>query len=181
MVSALQSFTLDLIRSDSAAMSWMEERRHDWTPVAQSVLEKIVEGFSVVLVTDSKREWLSRYIMSYINDPLKNRPIVPIFELSSLLPNYKDFVDSGDFEMVNDMLSISLNGNYLFWYIGRANIKIASILKNQPDNFLWLFDEDRQNSFFLRSADTLLDIKLLHLVRIFEKTLDAVMVGEIEL
>jgi len=42
-------------------------------------------------------------------------------------------------------------------------------------------DEDFQNSFPLRSYDRLLDITLLHLYRIFDKTLNAVLFGEVDI
>jgi hypothetical protein len=177
----LQNWTLDLLRTDSAMMSWMEERRHDWTPLVQSVILKILEGYSIILVTDDTQKWLGDYIISNLNSKFKNRPILPIFKLKSLMPEYKTFIQEQNFEMIKDMLSLSLKDEYLFWYIGQANNQMASIAKHNPYSFLWIMDEEVENSFFLRSVDDLLDLKLLHLVRIFDKTVDAAIVGELEL
>jgi hypothetical protein len=49
------------------------------------------------------------------------------------------------------------------------------------ESFLWVMDEEIQNSFALRSADTLLDIKLLQLYKLFDTTLSAALFGDIDL
>ena len=47
------------------------------------------------------------------------------------------------------------------------------------NNFSWILDEQMSNSFSLSSVDETLDIKLLQLLRIFDKSLSAALFGEI--
>ncbi|RUM68372.1 MAG: hypothetical protein DSZ08_08295, partial [Sulfurovum sp.] len=51
----------------------------------------------------------------------------------------------------------------------------------QDNSFLWILDEEVQDSFSLRSSDALLDIKLLQLYKLFDQTLSAALFGELEL
>jgi hypothetical protein len=78
------------------------------------------------------------------------------------------------------MLDISFPNGYVFWYIGRSNSKKAVLPKVTNNSFLWLFDEDFQNSFNLQSSDETLDMKLMQLFRLFDKTIDATLFAEIE-
>jgi hypothetical protein len=78
------------------------------------------------------------------------------------------------------MLSISFPNGYSFWYIGRSqNIK-ATIAKVHKNSFLWIFDENIQNSFHLSSLSDALDTQLLQMFRLYNKTLSAVLFAQIE-
>ncbi len=46
---------------------------------------------------------------------------------------------------------------------------------------MWLFDEQAQNSFTLSSSDENLDIKLLNLYKLFDKSIDAVLFAKVML
>lgn len=175
------NWTLDTLRSDNAMMSWLEERRYEWTPLVSDVIGHIMNGASIVLVTDSERKWLAKYIMTTLNSPLKNRPLFPIYELDAIFPSLDQMVAGGDMEVACDMFAMSFKDNYIYWYIGKSSHPNATVAKDYRSSFLWMMDDEVQNSFFLRSADELLDLKLLHMVRLFDKTLDAVLVGDIEL
>jgi hypothetical protein len=179
-VKDILTWTLDTIRSDSSMMSWMEERRYEWTPLIEKAIVQIINGASVVLVTDSKRRWLSKYILTTINDSSKNRPLFPIFELETTFPSFdKVFLDG--VESIDDMYSLAFKENFLFWYIGISSHPNLSIAKSNSSSLLWVMDEELQNSFFLRSNDELIDIKLMQMVRLFDKTLDSALIGEIEI
>ena len=45
---------------------------------------------------------------------------------------------------------------------------------------MWIMDENYPNALSMRSYDPLIDIKLLQLYRLFDKTLSAVLFGEID-
>ncbi len=79
------------------------------------------------------------------------------------------------------MFSLSMGKGCLFWYIGRSDDVRARLPKKSDGSFLWILDEELQNSFHLRSGDDLLDLKLMHLARLFDKSIDAAMFGEIDL
>jgi len=46
---------------------------------------------------------------------------------------------------------------------------------------MWLFDEQAQNSFYLNSQDNFLDIKLLSLFKLFDKSLSEILLGRVSL
>ena len=83
-------------------------------------------------------------------------------------------------DMLDGMLEISFKGDYFFWYIGRGDDKRADIAKRSDDSLLWLMDEDFQNAMPLRSYDEQIDIKLVQLYRLFDRTLSAALFGEVD-
>ena len=105
---------------------------------------------------------------------------MPIVCMDQVYPYYDAINGGEEINMLTDMLSMSYGEEYFFWYIGKGDDKRADIAKREDSSFLWIMDEDFQNAFPLRSIDKLLDIKLLHLYRIFDKTLNAVLFGEVE-
>lgn len=177
----LLKWTLEAIRSDEAMMSWLEEQRFEWTAAAAQAIRQIVDGRTIILVTDHERKWFAKYITSSLNKPALDRPIMPIICLDQIYPYY-DMITGGEkIDMLTDMLSMSYGQEYFFWYVGRGEDRRADIAKREDSSFLWIMDEDFQNAFPLRSYDKLLDIKLLHLYRVFDKTLNAVMFGEVDI
>lgn len=174
-------WTLDAIRGDEAIMSWLEERRYEWVPLAATAIEKILEGQSVVIVTDREREWFCHYVIASVNKPIKNRPILPFFALRDLYPYLDGIKKDEEIDLLFDMLSLSFKGEYFFWYIGKSDDPRSQIAKRRDDSFLWLMDEEYQNSFLLKSYDNLLDMKLFQLFRLFDKSVDAALFGEIGL
>ena len=177
----LLKWTLETIRADEAMMSWLEEQRFEWTAAAAQAVKQIVEGRTIILVTDYERKWFSHYVTTSLNNPSIDRPIIPIVCLDQLYPYYDTVSGGTNIDILMDMLSMSYGEEYLFWYIGKGDDKRADIAKREDNSFLWIMDEEFQNSFPLRSYDSLLDIKLLHLYRIFNKTLNAVMFGEVDI
>ena len=180
-MKALLDWTLESLRTDHAMMNWLEERRYEWAPLANNMLNQMMKGSSVIIITDPEFDWLSKYILKTINHPNVHRPLFPIFEAKTMFPFMDKMIAASNMEVMHDMLNISFKEGYTFWYIGRSNHISSTFAKEQRNSFLWVMDEEIQNSFFLRSADDLLDLKLLHMVRLFDKTLDAVFDGEIEL
>ena len=79
------------------------------------------------------------------------------------------------------MLDISYPNGYYIWYIGKGDHPYTKLAFREEENFLWILDEEVQNSFALRSTDTLLDIKLLQLFKLFDHTLSAVLFGDLDL
>ena len=53
------------------------------------------------------------------------------------------------------------------------------IAKRKDDSFMWIMDEHLQNSFYLLSDDDSLDIKLIQLFRLLDKSIDAVLFAEV--
>ena len=175
------TWTLEAIREDEAMMSWLEEFRFEWSASVKLAVEQMIEGKTVVLITDHDRDWFKHYVLSALNKPNLDRPILPIVSIDSLHSHY-DLITGGEkIDMLSDMLSMAYNDNYFFWYVGKGEDARSDIAKREDASFLWIMDEDFQNAFPLKSYDTLLDIKLLHLYRMFDKTLNAALFGDIDL
>lgn len=175
------NWTVKTIREDKYIGSWMEERKFDWIPIVAKTLINIIEkGKSVLIVTDDDRDWFSQYIFTKINSIKNNRPLLPFYDFKSMIKNTHKLTSDDDMELVKDMLDISFPSGYIFWYIGRGQSSKATLPKVSYNSFLWLFDEDAQNSFNLRSNDETLDMKLLQLYRLFDKTLEATLFSQIE-
>lgn len=174
-------WTLETIRKDAFLMSWMEEKRLEWVPLAASMLEKLLRGRVFIIMTDDEREWFSSYAVHFINRSSKNRPLLPFIPLKTVLPNVDELKTKKDLELLDDMLSLTFPNGYTFFYIGKSNNIKSQIAKSQDDSFLWMIDEEMQNSFYLRSNDESLDVKLIQLFRLLDKSIDALLFAEVSL
>ncbi len=181
MSKAFLKWTIDTIREDKSLMNWIEERKFEWVPLVTNIINRLLKGQSIVIITDIQREWFAEYIISTINSPTKERPILPFVELKNIYPYLDGLKDNKDIDLIYDMLSISFESGFVIWYIGSCNSERAQIAKRLDDNFLWIMDEELQNSFSLSSSDELLDFKLLQLFRLFDKSISIGMFSEIDL
>jgi len=177
----LLTWTLETIRSDDTMMSWLEERRYDWAPIVDNAISKILEGQTVILLTDEQNGWFEKYIIHNINRSNVNRPLMPFFSFDALYPFANTIKKDQDIDILFDMLDLSYPQGYFFWYIGKADHPKARIAFRNDESLLWVMDEEMTNSFTLRSYDELIDIKLLQLFRLFDKTLSAALFAEIDL
>jgi hypothetical protein len=174
------SWTIQTIRSDDGIESWLEERKFDWVAIVKNLLNKLLGSSTTVLIaTDESREWFAKYIMSKINSN-KQRPFMPFIEFKSIAQN-RSFASLEEQELIVDMLDITFKENYTFWYIGKFDDKNAILPRVMQGSFLWLMDEEAQNSFYLSSNDKNLDSKLLQMFKLLDKSIDAALYGQIEL
>ena len=173
-------WSLDTLREEGASLSWLEEKRFDWAASTSLALEQILDGKTIILITDHKRKWLEEYILCSLNTQRQERPLIPIISMDSMYKQYNS-VNSGEMiDVVEDMISLSHREDYFFWYIGKGDEKRADIAKRKDNSYFWMFDEDYQNAFNLKSYDKLLDIKLLQLFSLFNSSLNAAMFGEVD-
>ncbi len=177
----LLDWTLKTIRQEESDFSWMEEYRYEWAPLVKSATTKILEGQSVLLVTDDENHWFGDYVATKINLLQNNRPLLPFYQLTSLFPNLPTIASTQEIELLEDMLDISYPQGYFIWYVGRGDHSYTKLAYRNDENFLWVIDEEVQNSFPLRGSDALCDIKLLQLFKLFSQTIDAALFGELEL
>jgi len=175
------NWTVKTIREDKYIGSWLEERKFDWIPLVSKTLLNIIDsGKTVLVVSDEQRDWFLKYILSNINKDPNQRPLLPFFDFECAAHNFSNISKESDVELIQDMLDLSFPNGYIFWYIGKSSSKKAVLPKVTNNSFLWLFDEDVPNSFVLKSTDETLDMKLLQLYRLFNKTLDATLFAQIE-
>ncbi len=179
-MQSFEKWTLDAIRSDGASLSWLEEYRFEWTTIVELAISQIMEGKTIVLITDRERKWFESYITSSLNKLSPDRPIIPIVSIDSIYPHYDDISGAKMIDMLDDMLSITYKEDYFFWYIGKGEDKRVDIAKRKDNSLLWIFDEDFQNAFTMKSYDSQLDIKLLQLFTLFNISLNAVLFGEVD-
>ena len=180
-MNSLLNWTLDTIREEDSSFSWMEECRYDWVPIAQSAVSKILEGKSILLLTDDKRSWYAKYVASKINTLDHDRPFLPVYTLKSMFPHLDKMQNTQELDLLEDMLDISYPNGYFIWYIGSAESHYSKFIFRNDENLLWIIDGDVPNSFYLRSGNSTLDIKMIQLFKIFNKTIDAALFGEISL
>lgn len=177
----LSSWTLQALRHDASRPTWLEERKFEWIPLIKRALQRIFNGDSMILITDYDREWFMDYVIASINKA-NNRPYVPILSINALFPRLnKAHKDETEISLINDYLDNIFLQKYFFWYIGRNDTIQAKLVLSHEDCFLWIFDTHLQNSFVLQSTDSLVDIRLMQMYRIFNLTLEAVMFGHITL
>lgn len=170
-------WTLRLLRrgENALALSWLEERRFEWcSPAYRFIHSVIAKGSAIILCTDAKRAWFGEYILQHINIA-KSRPLLPIFYVNSILPYSADL----DTQIVEDMFHIAFK-NHIVWYIGRTDNKLATLAIEQQNSFIWAFDSNLRETFRLDSNESNIDIKLLQLFFVLDKSIDAIMFDELE-
>ena len=177
----LSSWTLQALRYDASHPTWLEERKFEWIPLIKRALQKIFNGESIILITDRDRECFMNYLISSIIKT-NNRPYVPIISIQTLFPQLdKTHKDETEISLINDYLDNVFSQKYFFWYVGHNDTTRAKLALSHEDGFLWIFDTRLQNSFTLQSTDSLVDIHLMQMYRIFNLTLEAAMFGRVSL
>jgi len=175
----INHFTLQLIRDNN--IKWMEEKRLEWVPLVSDFISNVLDGKSVLIITDYKRAWFGDYILEKINSFQDFKPsFIPLYRLEHLVPQIEHARTDEHYEMIEDMLNISFNDNYIFWYIGTETHKLR-FARNKPSSFFWIMDMDLHKNFFLKSLDKNLDKKLLDLLFLLNETLKAAIFGEVEI
>jgi hypothetical protein len=180
-METLSSFTLDLIREYGSNLSWMEERRFDWVGVLTPMLKRVVDAKTILVITDKDRSWLNQYIITTLNRSFLERPLLPVLSLETIFPKLDSVKESEHFELLEDMLNLSFPNGYTFFYIGDGSDARANLPKRDENSFMWLLDEKNPNAFYLSSKDEFLDQKLLALVRLLDKSIDASLFMEVDL
>lgn len=174
------NWTVDIIRKDKYLSPWLEEKKYEWTPLVSKNISNVLDkNFSIIIVTDKEREWFLEYILTNINSIKQNRPFLPYYDFKSFYKYIDNIKSDEDISHIKDMLSISFPNKYCFWYIGKGQDIRATIPKVLKNSFLWLFDEEKQDAFNLKSNDEALDMKLLQMFRLYNKTLSASLFAEI--
>ena len=159
----------------------MEEKRVEWTPLLASRLKFLLASKAFIVICDDEREWFENYLLRNINRTKSERPFLPFFSLRSLYPAFDSIETNEQKQLLKDMLSLAFPNGYIFFYIGKSIDKRANLAKTDENSYMWLFDEQAQNSFTLSSSDENLDIKLLNLYKLFDKSIDAVLFAKVML
>jgi len=175
----LNRFVIDYIRKKN--IKWLEERRLDLVPLLSDFLSQVIEGKSVLILSDDLREWYVDYLINKINNFNEFKPsFLPFFNLYKLTPQIKSAKHPEQFDMIEDMLNISFNENYIFWYIG-VETPLLKFARRVPKSFFWIMDVDLSNNFYLKSTDEKLDLKLLNLADLLNESINAAIFGEVEI
>jgi hypothetical protein len=177
------NWTIDTIRQQETIDStWLEEKKFEWAPLVVKTLKSIIEKqYTLLIVTDDDRSWFGDYILNELNHKKNGRPNIPVFDFKGIYHHYDKVKSEEDIQLIDDMLDISFPNGYVFWYIGKGNSHYSVIPKYHQNSFLWLIDEDLSGSLSLKAADQNLDLKLLQIFKLFNKTLDAALFVEITL
>ena len=174
-------WTLQAIREEGSSFSWMEELRFSWIPQVQNALKKILEGQSVIIVTDRGFKWYGDYILDRVNRLSNNRPFIPIYNIDGIFPSAYNLNDANELDYLYDMLDISFENGYFFWYIGSGEHKHYEYIEQDKGSLIWRLNREIEGLFSLNGNDPYIDIKLIQSFRLLERALDAALIGEIEL
>ncbi len=162
-------------------MGWLEEKVYEWVTIVARSVNQMINARTYLVLTDSDREWLESYLIKKLNKKSFNRPLLPIISLKSIYPHIDNLNDPEKVDLLDDMLSILFPSGYSFFYIGDGSHNRSKIAKAKDDSLLWLFDERMQNSLYLDSKDEELDIKLLQLVNLLDKSIDVILFNEVDI
>lgn len=174
------NWTVDTIREDKLLSPWLEEKKFEWAPLVSKNITNILDkSYSILIITDKEREWFLNYILSNINSSKLNRPFLPFYDFSSFYKNLDQIKSEDDISNIKDMLKISFPNGYCFWYIGKSQDNRSTLAKITKSSFLWICDEERQGSINLKSNDDGLDMKLLQMFRLYNKTISAALFANI--
>jgi len=180
-VQEFLNWTVDTIRQDRLISPWLEEKKYEWVPlVSKSIVNLFEKSYSVLVVTDNPRDWFLKYILTNINSLKKNRPFLPFYNFKFFYKDLDSVKTENEMNLIKDMLDISFPNGYFFWYIGKSNDVKAILPKFSKNSFLWILDEEIQDAFNLKSADEALDMKLLQMFRLYDKTLSANLFAQID-
>lgn len=169
------NWTLEVLHKENhVALAWLEEMRYEWCKVAYHFIDSVInKQCMIILCTDDEREWFGKYVLQNINKG-KKRPLLPIFYLNTILPHSSKL----NTQLIDDMFDISFQ-NHTIWYIGRTDNKLATVAIEHQNHFIWSFDSSLYAAFNLNSDEANVDIKLLQLFNMLDKSIDAVMFNEI--
>lgn len=173
----LSHWILQVLRDEK--FHWLEERKSEWIMILRGALRQIVDGKSVILVCDDLCKWFGQYVAYRINNT-NTRPFVPIFCAEALFPQLPNLQKEEDFSLLQDLLSIAFREQYIFWYVGHYNDICSKLIMDCSGSFLWILNKEIQNSFALINDEDL-DLKLLQLFKVFNKSLSATLFGELNL
>jgi hypothetical protein len=177
----LLEWTKETIKKEKSLNSWFSERVYEWVPLCDEAISTLMKGVPFLVVSDRERDWFIHYIINNVNRVSNNRPFVPIFSLMNFIP-YSHKTDKVEYlDMVEDMLDITFRGDYRYWYIGKEDSNIYRLVSRKKNSFVWLFDRESENTFFLKSYTDNLDQQLVSLFKLFNKTITVSMFGEIEI
>jgi hypothetical protein len=178
-VQQFLKWTLEQIRKEGSMMSWMEEKRFEWVPLTASMLKRLLDGHTFIVISDDECEWFCHYMTHSINHHSKHRPLIPFVSLQSLYPNLAQIKTKEDIELLENLLLQLFPAGYTFFYVGKNSDVKMQIAKRKDDSFIWVMDEHLQNSFYLQTSDDTLDIKLIQLFKLLDKSIDAVLFAEV--
>lgn len=173
-------YTLDLIRHNSASMSWLEDKRLELAPLLFNRLKLLIQdGRTFIFVSDDNRLWYEEYFLQNINSK-SNRPLIPFFSLNSLCK--RQIKNNEDISLVNDLLEITFPNGFVYFYVGLSASNMANIAKSRSDSFFIVFDDEHvQNSLFINQQDVNLDSKLISFYNFFDSLLDAILLSKVNI
>ncbi|OBV30018.1 hypothetical protein BKN38_00325 [Helicobacter sp. CLO-3] len=159
-------------------LEWLEMERSLWADTALRAIRHIANGGALLLATDEQRTWFRHYALSRFYYSGVRRPLLPIFPLNNMFPSDFNLQESNAIDIKN-MLDIAYDKNYMFWYVGQTNNRIADLCLSKDHGLFWLMDEGIKGAFYLRGNDEFLDYKLIEMLKLFEKAAYACIIDQV--
>lgn len=170
------SFVKDYINSQGVMYNWLDSRRFEISPLLSSRLRFLLDGKAFIVITDDERAWFEEYFLGLINSK-SARPLMPFFSLKGFkVDNYDNNED-----LLDDVLSLTFPNGYIYIYVGKDNSKMAKLAKSKNDSLLFIFDEEYDNSFCIKSNDEHKDIKLITIAQLINACVDALIFARVKI
>lgn len=170
----------EIARNKEKSNCWFEEQRHFWTDSARRALIHILNGGSILLATDNKREWFRHYAISNVYNYASHKPLLPIINLNDIVMS--DFLTNKErCDSAYDMLKM-VHNNFIIWYVGENSELLEKFYKKDNFSLIWLIGNSGDSSIFnIPSADKLIDYKLIEMFHIFIESIYAAIFEEFKI
>jgi len=179
-MKSFSSWMVETIRQNHL-IGWMEEKRFELVAQIALSIKNIVDGKTIILITDKKRDWFYRYALKKLNPSTFDRPLFPVVGFESLYMSIESIDDEEKIMILDDMLSSIFENGYSYFYVGSGDDKISDIARSRRDSMLWSFDKRESGAIYLDSLDNRSDIKLMELLDIYNSAIEATLFGDIDL
>lgn len=170
------SFIKEFIDKQGLFYNWLDSRRFEIGPFLLTRLSFLLDGKAFIVITDDERIWFEEYLLNLVNSK-STRPLMPFFSLRGFkLDNYEKNED-----LLDDVLSLSFPNGYIYLYVGKDNSKMAKLAKSKNNSLLFIFDEEYDNSFCIKSNDEHKDIKLITIAQLINACIDGIIFSKVKI
>lgn len=167
------------IIQDDPSFAWLNEQKERVALLFSQNLRSMLDGKAFVIVTDENSEWYEKYFLQKINENTSERPFLPFYSLKNLYSNFANLKSKDEILLVDDLLNLTFANGFIYFYIGAKNSPRFELIRNNENTFLWILGENSDESLFsIGGSGVDLDIKLLKIYEIFDKSVNVSLFDE---
>ena len=108
--------------------------------------------------------------------------MLPFYSLHRCIDNlYAKMNDIKEIEELEDLLELTFQNGYIFWFIGSTQDSVAKLMLRKEDTLLWVKEHQVRNAFVLPQNSKDGDIRLLQIYRLLDEAIGAAVLGELDI